>query len=143
MKPGIYKIFGVFPDASGEKLHQYGRVLVTDTDTYVVEDNRDFLERMVPDGPIDPKKSRRWISMMQSPYLRLEKDEPGSKMENHHDGEPTPEALFDLIDQDGTTHKVEVYSGENLWINGSHVDEKAAKFIFEQVRSGRYKLLPK
>jgi hypothetical protein len=143
MKPGIYKIFGVFPDESGEKLIQYGRLLVTDTDTYVVEDNRHFIEGMLPDGPIDQMKKKRWTQMTHSPYMRIEPDELGKPVENHHTGDPKPEALFVLLDQDGTNHRVEVFPGDNLWIDGSHVNEKQAKFIFEQVRIGRYKLLPK
>ncbi len=143
MKSGIFKLFGVLPDESGEKLFQYGRILITDTDTFVIEDNRDFIVNMFPDGPLDADKTRRWAQITRSPYMRVEPDEMEKPAENHHTGEPKPEAIFDLLDQDGTNHRVEVYSNDNLWIDGSHISEKAAKHIFEQVRIGRFKLLPK
>lgn len=143
MKPGIYKIYGVFPDSSGERLFLYGRILITEDATYIVEDNRSFLERILPDGPIDQQKKRRWQQTLNSPYMRVERDEPNQQSEHLHEGQPKAEALFDLIDEVGNTHNVEVFPNDNFWFDGKHLNEDEVAFVMEQISSGRYKLLPR
>ena len=144
MIPGVFKVWGILPDVSGEKLHFHGRLLVTEDSTYIVEDHHEFLGRMFPDGPIDQQKERRWATLTRSPYLKIEEskeNEPQPEMA--YKSEAKPEATFDLIDQQGKKHHLEVHADDNLWIDGQHISEKDAERIFEQVRNQELKLLPK
>lgn len=141
VQDGIFIVDGLFPSADGDhdrQVFHFGRIMVNDGFTYVLEDHRNFLARQFPDGGIDQRKAKRWYQLLHNPHMQVTQEE----------GRPAhpraePEHVYEVIDEDGNKQHLLVYPNDHLTLDGKNLSPQDAESLFEEIRSGKLSLSPR
>lgn len=138
-KEGAYAVYEIFPGGdSGEQKHFMGRVLFHDGNVHVLEDNRNFLSRKFPDGPVDMLIARRWYQLLTSQTFSIVQDEP---RQTHQ--APAHTEAYDVTDEHGNVQRLLTYPGDVLTLDGKRLSAQEAEQLFSKVRSHELMLVPK